>query len=207
VEKNQNGLIFRGGQSKNLSVCCMHMVRTRLLMICCLVLGWHGWTHAGPLRPLGIHELIEASDLVLRGKVTAKKVARDEAGRIFTTVCLEVMEVWKGQLEESTFELVQSGGILGNQRAETPFQASFRLNQEAVVFCRLNPDGKGVTIGLTQGKFDVFEVGKNQPSHVRNLFLGGPPPTHPTFASRVRMPQQLPMTLEELKQTVREETR
>ena len=44
---------------------------------------------------LGLPELTTASEAVIHGKVCSKKVARDSEGRIYTTIGIEILEVWK----------------------------------------------------------------------------------------------------------------
>jgi hypothetical protein len=178
------------------------MIMRRLLIILSIVLT--SWTQSlcGPLRPLGLPELTTASEAVIHGKVCSKKVARDSEGRIYTTIGIEILEVWKGDVKEPILEVVQGGGILGGQKAESPFQAHFSLGEETVVFCRFNQTGKAVTIGLTQGKFDVYSPHGMATKHARNLFHGGPPPHSPSFQSRIRMPNQVPLSLTKLKACV-----
>ncbi|MEC7200532.1 MAG: hypothetical protein VXW84_07835, partial [Verrucomicrobiota bacterium] len=57
-------------------------------------------------------------------------------------------------------------------------------------------------IGLTQGKFDVYSSHGMATKHARNLFHGGPPPQSPSIRSRIRMPNQVPLSLAKLKASV-----
>ena len=86
------------------------MFMRRLLIILSLVST--SWTQSlcGPLRPLGLPELTTASETVIHGKVCSKKVARDSEGRIYTTIGIEILEVWKGDVKEPILEVVQGGG-------------------------------------------------------------------------------------------------
>lgn len=157
---------------------------------------------AGPLLPLSVQDLTEAADVVLQGKVVSKKVARDEDGRVFTSIKLQVQDVWKGEVMGDTFELVHGGGILGLRKVQVAYQVQFNIHDEAVVFCRINSKGKGVTIGMVQGKFDVLKTEDNKKLFVRNIFHGGPPPSPQSLKTRVRMPHQLPLPIESLKAQV-----
>ncbi len=158
--------------------------------------------NAGPLLPLSVEELTKAADVVVHGKVLSKKVQKDTSGRIYTTVKIQVHDLWKGQVESEVFEVVHGGGILGNRKVAAPYQVRYDIHEEAVVFCRLNHEGKGVTIGLLQGKFQVQEAGKSKTRYVRNLFHGGPPPEPVGLKPRIRMPHQLPLTIQSLKEQV-----
>ena len=157
---------------------------------------------AGPLLPLSIQDLTDAADVVLRGKVVCKKVSRDESGRVFTTVQLQVQDVWKGDVAGDTFEVVHGGGILGLRKVEVTYQVQFGICEEAVVFCRINSQGKGVTIGMIQGKFDVLKSENDSKICVRNMFHGGIPPNSSSMQSRIHMPHQLPLIMESLKAQV-----
>jgi len=174
-----------------------YIVYSIIAMLCC-----SAPLSAGPLLPLSIADLTQASDVVFHGKVISKKIARDESGRIFTTVRFKVHELWKGDIKEDIFEVVHGGGILGNRKIVAPYQVDYRLDEEAVVFCRLNSKGKGVTIGLVQGKFKVMKTLESSKKYVRNLFHGGPPPDPATGKLRYRLPNQLPLPFESLKAQV-----
>jgi hypothetical protein len=163
---------------------------------------WSLTAAAGPLLPLSVQDLTKAADVVLHGKVISKKVGRDDEGRIFTTVKLQVHDLWKGKIDNDIFEVVHGGGILGNRKVSAPYQVQYSINEEAVVFCRINPAGKGVTIGLLQGKFEVQIAKQNSRRYVRNLFHGGPSPESSISKLRYRMPHQLPLSIESLKARV-----
>ncbi|MBT5479021.1 MAG: hypothetical protein HOI50_09500 [Verrucomicrobia bacterium] len=165
-------------------------------------LMWSATTFAGPLLPLSVQDLTTAADVVLHGKVISKKVGRDDDGRIFTTVRLKVQDLWKGEVDSDIFEVVHGGGILGNRKVTAPYQVRYSMNEEAVIFCRINPSGKGVTIGLLQGKFEVKKAMQTSKRYVRNLFHGGLPPESGHAQLRYRMPHQLPLSIESLKTQV-----
>ncbi|MBT5926980.1 MAG: hypothetical protein HOH33_10200 [Verrucomicrobia bacterium] len=165
-------------------------------------LSWSLTIVAGPLLPLSVQDLTEAADVVLHGKVISKRVGRDEEGRIFTTVRLQVQDLWKGEVDGDVFEIVHGGGILGNRKVSAPYQVRYMIHEEAVVFCRLNLAGKGVTIGLLQGKFEVLKAEETTNRYVRNLFHGGLPPESSSAKPRYRMPHQIPLSIETLKTRV-----
>ena len=165
-------------------------------------IAWSFTATAGPLLPLSVQDLTKAADVVLHGKVISKKVGRDDEGRIFTTVKLQVHDLWKGKINNDIFEIVHGGGILGNRKVSAPYQVHYSMSEEAVVFCRINSSGKGVTIGLLQGKFEVQIAKQSSRRYVRNLFHGGPSPEGAGSKLRYRMPHQLPLSIESLKARV-----
>lgn len=176
----------------------------RLICLFVCLSCWLRPAVAGPLLPLSVQELTEAADVVLQGKVVSRKVARDDDGRVFTSIKLQVQDVWKGEVDGGTFEVVHGGGILGLRKVEIAYQVEFGLADEAVVFCRINSKGQGVTIGMVQGKFDVLKSENDSKLYVRNLFHGGAPPDSNSLQTRgIRLPHQLPLPIETLKAQVR----
>jgi hypothetical protein len=123
--------------------------------------------------PLSIEQLTSESQLILQGIVRTKSVQRDAAGRIYTKVELEVSEVWKGTLATNRFTIVHGGGILGEIQTVVSGQAEYEVGEEVVAFLVINPEGQGVSIGLAQGKFHVWQEGANGEKLVRNPFHGG----------------------------------
>jgi len=130
---------------------------------------------ATQMIPLSLAELTARAELVLRGTVTSKTCLRDDAGRIYTRVELNVTEIWKGTLATNRFTLVHGGGVLGGQRAEVGGQADYQPGAEVVAFLVINPRGEGVSLGLSQGKFDLWSDAATGEKMARNLFHGGPP--------------------------------
>jgi hypothetical protein len=123
--------------------------------------------------PLSLEELTAQSDVVLRGTVQSKTCLRDEAGRIYTRIDLDVAETWKGASATNRFTVVQAGGVLGNRRVEVSGQPDFTIGEEVVLFLVLNSRGEGVVLGVAQGKFEVSTDQATGEKLARNLFHGG----------------------------------
>lgn len=127
------------------------------------------------VRPLSIAEMTRKSHLVLHAVVTAKTVQRDADGRIFTEVELRIQDRWKGQTPGENFSIVQSGGVLGDQIASVSGQPEYEIGEEIIAFLVLNQKGKGVTLGLAQGKFRVTQEPVGKTKFVHSVFHGQPP--------------------------------
>jgi hypothetical protein len=108
------------------------------------------------MKSLPIEELSQKADLIVLGTVLSKSCQRDDSGRIYTKIELQVIEVWKGSLATNSFTIVHGGGTVGNRRVEVSGQVEYEVGEEVVAFLRLNQRGEGVTIGLAQGKFRVW---------------------------------------------------
>jgi hypothetical protein len=157
--------------------------------------------------PLSIEQLTRESALVVRATVLSKSCQRDAAGRIFTKVELEIAEVWKGSLPTNRFIVVQGGGILGDRKATVSGQVEYALGEEVVAFLILNHRGEGVTLGLSQGKFQIRKEAGSGERLVHNLFYGENPSHDRDLFAPAHLPTQSRLTLVELRRRVRGEAR
>jgi hypothetical protein len=110
-------------------------------------------------QPLSIEALSARADWVVQGKVLSKTCLRDPAGRIYTRVELDVLDVWKGTTPSRPLRIVHGGGVLGDEQARVSGQVDYGLGEEVVAFLVRNTRGEGVTVGLMQGKFHVWAEG------------------------------------------------
>lgn len=132
-----------------------------------------------PLRatimvPLALKELTQRAELILHGTVASKVCLKDPEGRIYTRIEFKVSEVWKGVLSTNAFVIVHAGGTVGDERTVVDGEASYEVGEELVSFLRLNQRGEGVSIGLAQGKFNVWQDGATGEPFAHNLFHGRP---------------------------------
>jgi hypothetical protein len=164
-------------------------------------------TGAFPLRavqmePLSVEQLADQSALVVRGTVLSESCQRDPAGRIYTKVELQVGEVWKGSLPTNRCTIVHGGGILGGEKSVVSGQVDYGIGEEVVAFLVLNQRGEGVTLGLAQGKFHVWQEQGTGERLVRNLFHGAPDNLRGAVPRGVKPRTAQRLTLTELKQRV-----
>ena len=117
---------------------------------CCLAAS-----RADSVRALTVAELAQAADVVALGSVRSLSCQRDEEGRVFTRVRLDVDETWKGDIDHAEFTIVQAGGVLGARITKPRGQATFKPGERVLIFAALNRRGEGVILGLRQGKFTV----------------------------------------------------
>jgi hypothetical protein len=128
--------------------------------------------HADQMIPLGIDEISARSQFILQGKVVSTTVQRDEEGRIYTKIDLQVDEAWKGAPGTNHFTIVLGGGILGDEGVEVSGQVEYEVGEEVVAFLVLNKKGEGVTLGLSQGKFHVWTDAGSKEKMAHNRFHG-----------------------------------
>ena len=155
------------------------------------------------MKPLSIEQLAQKSVLVVRGVVLSKSCQRDSAGRIYTRVALQVTDVWKGSLATHQFTIVHGGGILGAEKAAVSGQAEYRIGEDVVTFLVLNHRGEGVTVGLAQGKFHVWQEPETGEQFVHDLFQAKPDSRGQAVPANALLPAQPRLTLAELKRRVR----
>jgi hypothetical protein len=130
---------------------------------------------ATQFKPLTIEDLQKRADRIVHGTVLSKTVQRDSAGRIYTRVELEVIELWRGNGAQNRFTIVHAGGVLGEKGVTVSGQEQFDVGEELVVFASLNSRGEGVTVGMAQGKFTVTR-NKDSSARVSNAFSNGEKP-------------------------------
>lgn len=171
-----------------------------ILIIIFILLSNVSKAFCSPIIPLSLDRLSIESQIILHGKVISKKVQRDDAGRIFTKVSIDVWEIWKGETSVKPFILVHSGGILGDEKASATDEVSFKIGEEVVLFMIFNSRGEGVSMAMNQGKFDVFQDARSKLNYVKNPFHGGLPKALSKRA--YRFPTQVPLTLSALKERV-----
>jgi hypothetical protein len=146
-----------------------------------------------PLTP--IEELARRAEIVARGRVASLEARRDDTGRAFTRVELDVMETWKGP-ETNRLVVVQGSAVLGSRQVRVLGEPVFRLGEAVVLFGVFNPRGEAVTLDLARGKFSVT-------TNTRSLALVATS-DGARVAGGVALPGQAPVELTELKRRVQE---
>ena len=124
------------------------------------------------MLPLEIEELSKKADLVVQGVVVSQACRKDDAGRIYTEVELDVADVWKGNLTGKRLKVVLGGGAVDGQRTVVSGQTDYPNGEEVVGFYRLNSRREAVTIGLAQGKFRIVKDERTGEKLASNPFHG-----------------------------------
>jgi hypothetical protein len=143
-----------------------------VLLSVALIVSVPATLFASLMRPMPIEELRDKAQLIIHGKVLSKTVEREADGQIMTRVELAVTETWKGKPVPSKYVIMQAGGVLGDEITSVSGQERYDIGEEVIVFLVLNKRGEGVTLGLSQGKFQVFEDPTTKEKLARNIFHG-----------------------------------
>ena len=121
--------------------------------------------------------MVKRSDWIVHGTVIGQKCCTDAEGRIFTRVELGIHDVWKGKVPANPIVIVHSGGVSNGRKSLPDKQVQYKQGEEVVVFLVLNSRLEAVTLGMSQGKFTVWQEQNSGDQLVYNPFLGVSPTT------------------------------
>lgn len=155
---------------------------------------------AGSVRPVAVEDLSVRARRIVHGNVTSLETRHEPGVGPRTTVEFEVREVWKGPAT-NRFTLALAGGVLGNRRVLLVGQPEFRVGDEAVVFTVDNDRGEGVLLELGQGRFSVRRDATGA-GWVSNGVFGESDGVGTPASSSYRLPNRVPLSLEELKRRI-----
>lgn len=117
---------------------------------------------AAVMTYMGLDDLVEDSDVIVRGEVEDRRTFEDEErGKVFTHTTIEVSETYLGG-DRETITLEQYGGTLDGTTHEIPGDAAFEVGEDVIVFLAENrgPDASPYyLVGLAQSKFNVIGEG------------------------------------------------
>src|SRR5687767_10897218 len=77
------------------------------------------------MMPIEIEAMADRAKLIVQGTVLSKICQRDEAGRIFTKIELQISDVWKGTFSDRQLQIVHGGGALGEERSTVSGQVAY----------------------------------------------------------------------------------
>ena len=159
----------------------------------------------GVMIPLSVEKLSNKADIIVQGVVTNKVCLQDDAGRIYTRVDLQITEVIKGTNVGDTLSVIHGGGTIGDRRVEVSGQVEYETGKEVVSFLVRNPKGQAITVGLSQGKFGVWQDGDGE-KFVHNPCHGSPPQALSAVAKQTVAVDSEPrrLKLADLKQQIRQ---
>lgn len=129
----------------------------RLAIVATLAVATVAPAHATTVAPLSVEQMVDASDLVVRGSVESVWVEADAKGRIWTRASVRVLETMKGSADVDDYVTVEAaGGVLGTDVMLVPGSARYSVGEEAVLFLTDKPS-RGVygTVAMGLGKYTV----------------------------------------------------
>ncbi len=107
------------------------------------------------VRSASVEKMIDASHVIIVGRVVGQRAFRLDDGSILTGVAIRVEESLKGDLRQGArVEITAYGGELEGQRAVTLGEATYKKG-ERVLLQLEEIDGRLHTLGLSMGKWTV----------------------------------------------------
>lgn len=102
-------------------------------------------------------EIVAASSLVVRGRVTDVRAARSSAGDVESVVTIAVDAVLKGTA--GTFVSMRvPGGVIGRYRTVMTGAPVMRVGEQAVFFLKRGPTDALWPVGLSQGIYRLTQA-------------------------------------------------
>lgn len=129
----------------------------RLAIVATLAVATVAPASATTVAPLSLEQMVDASDLVVRGSVESVWVEQDAKGRLWTRATVRVLETLKGHADVDDYVTVEAaGGTLGDLQMVVAGSARYSEGEEAVLFLTDKPT-RGVygTVSMGLGKFTV----------------------------------------------------
>jgi hypothetical protein len=121
---------------------------------------------------LSIEDMTRKAEVIVHAKVANKTCHLDAGGRVYTRVELQILDLWKGEVDTRPLVVVHGGGTVGQRTGVVTGQVDYQVGEEVVAFLVLNMQGQGVTLGLAQGKFHVWQSPASSAKFARNMFHG-----------------------------------
>jgi len=111
--------------------------------------------NATTMVQLSTPQMVDASDAIVRGKITEVWTEEDENGIVWTRAQLEVSQSYKGQNVKDAYVIDQIGGRFGGNETQVSGRAHFSPGEEGVFFLERLGSGRITTVGLSQGKYTL----------------------------------------------------
>jgi hypothetical protein len=111
--------------------------------------------HATTMVQLSTHQMVDASDAIVRGTITEVWTEEDANGIVWTRAQLEVSRSYKGQNVKDAYVIDQMGGQFGGNETTVGGRAQFSPGEEGIFFLEQLRSGRITTVGLSQGKYTV----------------------------------------------------
>jgi len=127
-------------------------------LTCAFVVLSLGVAEASTVLRFSPDDMTDRAAIILHGKVVAKRARHLAKGVIVTDYRLEVFDHYKG-FKGKQFAFSAYGGVLGKRGSGISGAASYRVNEEILVFLApINKLGCRAAVGLAQGKYSIRTV-------------------------------------------------
>ena len=112
---------------------------------------------ATTMVPLSIEQIVDISNIVVKGTVTEVWTEPDpKTNSIWTFAQVEVQEVLKGHNQTRVVIIEQPGGEFGERKTTVEGVARFSVGEEGYFFVEELDSGRMISTGMFQGKFNII---------------------------------------------------
>ena len=132
----------------------MKKILPAVVLAACLA-GISTPANATTMVQLSTPQMVDASNAIVRAKITEVWAEEDENGIVWTRAQIEVSHTYKGDPEKKAFIIDQLGGQFGGNVSSVPGAARFSPGEEGIFFLEHLGSGRTTTVGLSQGKFTL----------------------------------------------------
>jgi hypothetical protein len=133
---------------------------------------------ATTLEHLSLSEMAQKSTSIVRARVAGSHSANRD-GAIYTYFQLQVLETWKASgttISQSATEVAVPGGVADGIRQIATGVPDLKVGQEYVLFLWTSRSGLTQVMGLSQGRFHVFDgIAQRPPASELMLDRSGHP--------------------------------
>lgn len=127
----------------------------RMALLVGAAAAWVSPASATTLAPLTNDQIVDASEVIVRGTVTSVETV-DVRGLVRTYAELDVEKVYKGSLNVEHITLESLGGTLDGEIFDVHAAARYSVGEEVVAFVNPHPSrGTWGTVGMFLGKYTV----------------------------------------------------
>jgi len=169
-----------------------------VVVLACVLASWRPLVARGTTFVLmDERQLVESSDLVIVGTVTAIESARpDGTGPLYTYVHVTPDRLIKGRISRAPLVLREPGGTLGERREWLYGAPEFWVGERSLLFLIRNADGSLQTNNFAMGKYTLNVDGAGHTTAIRDLGYGASvlgPATGTLIAAAPESRRLLPM--------------
>ncbi|RME21866.1 MAG: hypothetical protein D6798_17215 [Deltaproteobacteria bacterium] len=107
---------------------------------------------ASTVAPLTEDQLIDAAEIIVRGRVVEVWTELDDSGLVWTRAMVEVDRVFKGDADP-TIVVSEAGGQFGDRVTMVAGVARFDVGEDIILFASHRGEGRIQPIGMSTGKF------------------------------------------------------
>ena len=120
---------------------------------------------ATDFAPVSIEQMVDASNIVIRGTVQRVWAEKDANGKIWTRAEVSVTETFKGSVS-GTIIVDSLGGTHGDQHAGVWGMSRFSANEDTLIFVENLDNGRMSPFGMFNGKYTIRRAARDTQHHV-----------------------------------------